>query len=425
MNIMVFGVTHKNSSIALREKVAFSKSKLQHAYEYFKNSNFVEEAVILSTCNRSEIFAVVQQLEEGEKWFKSFYENLFQLEEDQLEGHYIVKKGQEAVNYLYEVCCGLDSLVLGEDQILGQVKDAHYRAMEIKGTGKVLNRLFIEAVTVAKEIKTKTGISENPISISSIAVKQMEKTLKHLKNKNVLVIGFGKMSRIAIENLLEKGVATIYICNRSNEAIENMMKKHHQIKYIPFEEKYSVINQVDIVISATAAPHYVLHYEELKEVYKEKNTICMVDIALPRDIDPQIEELNGINLYHIDQLKEVIDESLTYRTQCIEEIKQFIAEAIKKFEEWYNCLPIYPRIEAIKNYSQRLTEEELEGLFKKLSHMEDKDKELIEIVVKSLIKKMWKKPILQMKNAGITGRGEQMASMVDELFDLQRSLSNK
>ncbi|WP_026477229.1 glutamyl-tRNA reductase [Alkaliphilus transvaalensis] len=425
MKIMVFGVTHKNSSIELREKVAFSKSKLQQAYDALKASTFVEEAVILSTCNRSEIFAVVKAIEEGEAWFKDFYYNFFHLKEDQLEGRYLIKKGREAVAYLYEVCCGLDSLVLGEDQILGQVKDAHNYAMEIKATGKVLNRLFLEAIAKAKEIKTRTAISENPLSISSIAVKKIENTLGSLKGREALVIGFGKMSRIAIENLLEKGVETIYICNRNKESLQVLLSKHPQIQYIPFTEKYSKINEVDVVISATAAPHYVFHYQEFKEIYQGKNQICMVDIALPRDIDPLLEKIDGVSLFHIDQLKEVVEESISFRNKCIEEMEGYLEESILKFEDWYRCLPIYPRIEALQSYTQRLTDEELASLFKRLSPMEDKDKELIEVVVRSLIKKMWKKPILQMKQAGVTGRGEQMASMVDELFDLQKNLGNQ
>ncbi|MBM7614714.1 glutamyl-tRNA reductase [Alkaliphilus hydrothermalis] len=425
MKIMVFGVTHKNSSIALREKVAYSRSKLEKAYAHLKESAFVEEAVIVSTCNRSEVFAIVEDIEKGTKWFKNFYQNFFHLQPQELEGHYIAKTGREAIEYLYEVCCGLDSLVLGEDQILGQVKEAHQKALDHSATGKVLNRLFLEAVTVAKELKTKTAISENPLSISSIAVKQMETSLGGLAGKRILVVGYGEMSRIAIENLLEKEVDTIYICNRTSGAIEALEKKYPQIKYLPYEEKYSKINEIDAVLSATSAPHYIFHYDEVKELYKGEGSVCMVDIALPRDIDPLLEGIKGMTLYHIDHLKAVVEESLLYRQQCIEEMKEFIQKSVDKYIEWYRCLPIYPRIKALKSYSQKMTDEELEGLFKKLSHMEEKDKELIEVVVRSLIKKMWKKPILQMKHAGVNGRGEQVAAVVDELFDLNTNIRNE
>lgn len=418
MKLVAFGITHQNSTIALREKVAFSRSKLQKAYNLMRKDCFVKEAVILSTCNRSEIVAVVEDTNGAEEWFKSFYIDFFQLQQEDIEGHYIYKSKKEVARYLYEVCCGLDSLVLGEDQILGQVKEAHQNAMELKGCGKILNKLFLEAITTAKEIRTKTSISENPLSISYIAVKQVEKQLGSLKNKKVLVIGYGEMSRLAVEHLLDKGVSAIYISNRRKEIIESLMEKHRNIYYINFDERYEVLKEVDILISATGAPHYIYYKEAFSSYYQGDKPLCIVDIALPRDVDPAIREIQGISLFHIDQLKDIADENLNSRKSLIIEIKKAIEDAIKDYEGWYQCLPIYPKIEAIKNYSQQLTDEELDKMFKKLSHIEQKDKETIEIIVRSLVKKMWRKPILQLKDAGIKGKGEEMASFVDELLGL-------
>ncbi|MEW9123653.1 MAG: glutamyl-tRNA reductase [Thermotaleaceae bacterium] len=418
MKLVAFGITHQNSTIALREKVAFSRSKLQKAYSLMRKDCFVKEAVILSTCNRSEIVAVVEDTNGAEEWFKSFYIDFFQLQQEDIEGHYIYKSKKEVARYLYEVCCGLDSLVLGEDQILGQVKEAHQNAMELKGCGKILNKLFLEAITTAKEIRTKTSISENPLSISYIAVKQVEKQLGSLKNKKVLVIGYGEMSRLAVEHLLDKGVSAIYISNRRKEIIESLMEKHRNIYYINFDERYEVLKEVDILISATGAPHYIYYKEDFNSYYQGDKPLCIVDIALPRDVDPAIREIQGISLFHIDQLKDIADENLNSRKSLIIEIKKAIEDAIKDYEGWYQCLPVYPKIEAIKNYSQQLTDEELDKMFKKLSHIEQKDKETIEIIVRSLVKKMWRKPILQLKDAGIKGKGEEMASFVDELLGL-------
>ena len=425
MKLLVFGITHKNSNIALREKVAFSKTKLLQAYDFFKASEFIEEAIILSTCNRSEIFAVVRNIKEGEARFKSFYEEFFKLSEGELEGCYSFRSGRAAIQYLFEVCCGLDSLVLGEDQILGQVKEAHGAALELRVSGKILNKLFLEAVAAAKEIKTKTGISENSLSISSIAVKQIEQELLELKGKRIMVIGFGKMSRIAIENLLDKEVQEIYICNRSRELIKDVLVKYQQVKYITFDERYAYINRVDAIISATSAPHYVLHPEEFSRSSSgsEGHRLCLVDIALPRDIDPAIGELKGVSLYHIDQLKEIANENLVYRQKCIEDINSCIEEKVEAYVHWYRCLPIHPRIEAIQDYSKRLTDQELEKLFKRLQHMEEKDRQVIEVVIRSLIKKMWKQPILQLKKAGNHGKGEEFASFVDELFGFENKAS--
>ncbi|ABR46301.1 Glutamyl-tRNA reductase [Alkaliphilus metalliredigens QYMF] len=418
MKIIVFGITHKKATIDLREKVAFSQSKKQEAYSLLKESPFIHEAVILSTCNRSEVFAVVQDTSIARRWFKRFYTDFFQLKETALEGCNHFEKGREAVQYLYHVCVGVDSLVIGEDQILGQVKEAHAEALDFAATGKILNKLFLEAVTTAKEVKTETAISENALSISSIAVKQMENHLKGLVGKTVLVVGFGKMSRIAIENLLCKGIKRLYICNRTKESVQELIEKHPQIHYLSYDQKYEMLNGVDAVISATGAPHFIFYKEDMEKIYQKHRPMCMIDIALPRDIDPAVKEIEGIELFHIDDLKEIANENLAYRMDCIEIIKQSINEAIEKYEGWYQCLPIYPRIQAIKAYSETLTDQELEKLFKRLDHMAEEDRQVIEVVVKSLVKKMWKTPILQLKDAGIRGNGEAFAAFVDEFLGL-------
>jgi len=424
MKIIVFGITHKSSTIDLREKVSFSRSRKLEAYSLLKKSPFIEEAVILSTCNRSEVLAVVQDATIAENWFKRFYIDFFQLKDETLEGTHHFQKERGAIQYLYRVCAGLDSLVIGEDQILGQVKEAHAEALELRATGKILNKLFLEAVTTAKEVKTKTSISQNSLSISSIAVKQIEKHLKSLVGKKVLVVGFGKMSRIAIESLISKGIHKLYICNRTNESAHKLIEQHSQLYYLSYDQKYEILNDVDAVISATGAPHFIFHKADIERVYRQHRPMCMIDIALPRDIDPAVQELDGVTLFHIDDLKGIANENLSYRMQCMEVINEAIDKAIEKYEEWYQCLPIYSRIQAIKTYSETLTEQELEKLFKRLQHMEEKDRQIIEIVVKSLVRKMWKTPILQLKGARTSGNVEQFAGFVDEFLGLDHRCSN-
>jgi len=425
MKLVVFGVTHRNAPISLREKVAFSKSKVAHAYELMAQEPFIKESIIISTCNRSEIFAIVEEVERGAGWFTQFYEDLFRLAPETLKGYTLYKTGSEAVTYLYEICCGMDSLVLGEDQILGQVKDAYYEGMEAGASGKALNRLFLEAISTAKEIKGTTGISNNSLSISAIAVKQIERNLGNLAGKKVLVIGLGTMSRIAIENLLEKGVDTVFVSNRSQGAIEALKAKHPEIQYFAFEERYDLLDQVEIVISATGSPHCVLKEQPFRAYYHGNQPLCIVDIALPRDVESSIGLVEGVSLFHIDELREIAAENMAFRENCIEAVKESIQAGVKEYCNWYRCLPVYSRIEAIKEYSEQLTDEELERLFKQLSHIPDRDKKHITLVVKSLIKKIWRKPILQMKHAGISGRGNEVSAMIDELFDFHQIKQRK
>lgn len=417
MKLVVFGVTHKTAPISLREKVAFTKSKVAHAYELMEQEPFIKESIIISTCNRSEVFAIVEDIKKGQLWFTRFFEAFFQLAPDTLQGCTLYKTGPEAAQYLFEICCGMDSLVLGEDQILGQVKDAYYEGMEAGASGKILNRLFLEAISTAKEIKATTGISNNSLSISSIAVKQIERKLGDLSGKKVLVIGLGTMGRIAIENLLEKGVGTVFVSNRSQGAFEALKKKHPSLQTIAFEERYQLLDQVEIVISATGSPHCVLKEQPFREHYHGKQPLCIVDIALPRDVESGIGQVAGVSLFHIDELKEIAAENMAYRESCLQVIREAIQVGVQEYCDWYRCLPIYARIEALKQYSDQLTEEELERLFRQLSHLSEGDKAHIALVVKSLVKKIWRKPILQMKQAGISGRGENMGALIDELFD--------
>lgn len=418
MKIVVFSVNYKTSSIELRERVAYSNKKLKGAYEIIRGDDFIKEGIIISTCNRSEIFALVEDVDLAEDYLKGFYKSFFNLEEGEIDSHYLFKSRYDAVRYLYEVCIGLDSLVLGEDQILGQVKDAYSKAVEYGGSGKALNKMFLEAITKAKEIKTKTNISENPLSISYIGIKQLEKHFNTLEGKNVLILGYGKMGELALKHLMDKGVNKIYICNRREKDIKAICEKNDLIEYIHFGQKYEYINQVDIVIGSTAAPHFVYLKEELEVHIKENKELAILDIALPRDIDPLIGEMKNIEIYHIDQLQEIANENMLFRKGLIDEINRYIDEGIDEYYKWYKCIPIYPKIKAIKDYSQDITEEELDKMFKKLSHIDNRDKETIETVVRSMVKKMWRTPILQLKNAGNQGRAEEMATFVSEFLGL-------
>ncbi|WP_350342937.1 glutamyl-tRNA reductase [Proteinivorax tanatarense] len=417
MRIVVFGVTFKTSNIAVRERVAFNKSQIEEAYAYFRKTNFIEESVIISTCNRSEVYAVVKNPETAKEWFRDFFERYFNLRKRELTGSYFIKKEREAVNHIFRVSCGLDSLVLGEDQILGQVKDAFVYALENKHSKKILNRLFNEAVSFAKGAKTKTEISQKPLSISTIAVQQMEQTLGNIQGEKILVIGFGQMSRVSIENLLDKKAAIVFICNRTGKSVRKFQENHKKTVYIPYEERYNVINEVAAVLTATAANSHVLKKSQFSKEVINKN-VCIIDIALPRDVDPDIGKIAGVSLYHMEQLKKVVHSNRKYREKCKDKIEEEIENIVDKYQDWYRCLPIFPTIAALKDYTHKLAEKELQILFNRYSTEVDNEKELIESVAKRITNKMWKRPILHMKNAGQKGEGEQVAAVFNDIFGL-------
>ncbi|QZY57362.1 glutamyl-tRNA reductase [Crassaminicella profunda] len=416
MEIVVVGINHKNSPLEIREKVSFSKSDLEKAYEMFKKSEYVKEVVILSTCNRSEITAVVTEVDEGIQHLKDFYCDFFHTEKDLLDIHFFMNKSDKAVKHVFQLAAGLESLVLGEDQILGQVRNAHEYALERGCTGKVLNKLYREAVTIAKKIKRETAISQNSLSISSIAVKFIEEIFDDLEDKKVLVIGVGKMSRIAIENLIYKGVKEIYVTNRTVGHAINLSERYEEIRVVKFQERYEMIQKVDIVITSTSAPHYVLKKEEIEKNFYKGNRLCIVDIAVPRDVDPEIKNLEGVSVYELDELKKVSLENMEVRLKAAQDAMEMIIEECVQFENWYNCLPVFPVIEEIQEHSLDILESEIESLMKRLDQASSKDKELIEIVMKSMAKKLIKRPILNLKRAGEDRKGKLYAKIASELF---------
>lgn len=411
MKIISFSINHKKAKIDFREKVSFTKSGLLKALEILREGEDFQEGVIISTCNRTELIAVVDSLTNGESRCRKFFTDFFRLDHGEILGQYDFKADTDAVYYLYEVAAGLDSIVLGEDQILGQVKEAYQKARETGASKKVLNKLFLGAITTAKAIRSTTRISENPLSISSIGIQKGKEVLGSLRDKTVLVVGYGKMSRLAMNHLLEEGVRRIFLCNRREEKIKEVQDP--KIQKISYEDKYRILQEEEIhlVISATGAPHVIFEEKNFKGLYqspaKKNHPLVMIDIALPRDIEPAIGKLEGIYLYTVDDLKEIAAKNLQGREALVHEIKHFIEKGVKEYEGWQRCIPVHPKIAKIKGQSSDLVDRELEDLFRKLTHLEEKDQKLIGKKVKSIVGKILKTPILEMKKAGEKGESEE------------------
>lgn len=425
MDIVVVGLSHKKTPIHVRESVSFSESQRDQAYVRLKKAHYIQEFVIISTCNRSEIIAVASDIEKGIAQLKNFYIDFFDLEEKNIDSYFITLCSDDAVKHVFNVASGLDSLVIGEDQILGQLRNAHEYSMEKKSTGRVLNKLFLEAVTTAKKIKRETQISEKSLSISTIAVKFIEKKYDDLRNKKVLVIGVGKMSRIAIENLIYKGVEEIFVTNRTKGHAIDLSKRYEKVGVVDFKDRYKMIPYVDIIISSTSSPHYVLTKDIFEKNYDASKELCIIDIALPRDVDSEIEDLNGVSLYELDELKSVADENFKSRVEAAKVASQLIIEDYIKFENWYNCLPIFPVIKELEEYSQTMANEELEGFLSKFKHLDEKDLRQIELFTKGLTKKLLRRPIHELKRAGEDRQGELYSKVTKELFGLMDASCKK
>jgi len=387
-NIKMVGVD-KDTPLELREKVSFKD--IGEALIKLKELG-LEEVVILSTCHRSEIYFYSQKISTDE--VKDFFINYFGLKEDFMK--YLRQiYGLDAVEHIFRVACGLESMVVGEDQILSQVKEAIDTAQTFNSSGKILFKLFRDAVTLGKKARTDTGIKDLALSISYIAVKFVQEVFEDIKGKKAFVIGLGEMGQNAMKNLLDKG-ADVFVTNRTFSKAIELKEQIPQINIVPYEEKYLHIVTSDIVISATNAPHYTVNYDKFKKIYDGRK-ICMVDIALPRDIDPRIGQIEGVSLYTIDDLKKTAEENKKERLSLIPVIEKMVKEEVDKFEKWYKTLEIEPYIKEVSRYANEVYNTEFQRIVNKLTDVSEKDKENIKIALKRVANKMANKMITYLK----------------------------
>ena len=319
-----------------------------------------------------------------------------------------------AIEHLFKVASGLDSIVLGEDQILGQVKDAHDFSMQLGSSKKIFNKLFREAVNIAKDIKNTTKISHQPLSISYIGIKFLQNKVGNLEGKKALVIGIGKMNRLTMKYLEEEKLDTIYVSNRSHGKVIELESEFKNIVPIRYEDRYKVMNDVDIVISATASPHMIIKYDEMPEIQRK---IFMMDIALPRDIDPKINELENIEVYDIDNLKDIHDKNDKKRKELAKIGYEMISEKNIEFTEWLDSIKIDPTIESLNYKCLEIREDTLEYIYRK-TNLNNRDKKIIDKMLTSALKRLIREPIINLKQTKDKGKREEYIKLVEELFEL-------
>ena len=411
MNIGVIGINHNLAPINIRENVSFTDVQKIEAINYFLDRD-IDEVVILSTCNRSEIYIQAKNIDEKIKFLEDFYERFFNVAD--IKEYLFSKKNTSAVEHLFKVASGLDSIVLGEDQILGQVKDAHDFSMQLGSSKKIFNKLFREAINVAKDIKNTTKISHQPLSISYIGVKFIQSKIGKLEGKKALLIGMGKMNKLTIKYLKEEKLDTIYVSNRNHGKIMELESKFKDIIPIRYEDRYKVMNDIDIVISATSSPHMVIRYDEMPKIQKK---ILMMDIALPRDIDPKINKLENIEIYDIDNLKDIQDKNDNKRKELAKIGRQMISEKIIEFIEWIDSIKIDPTIESLNDKCLEIREDTLDYIYRK-TNLDNRDKKIIDKMLTSALKRLIREPIINLKQIKDKGKREEYIKLIEELFEL-------
>lgn len=341
--IIVLGLNHKTAPVEVREKLAIPESKLPEALKIFFQQGIAHETVIISTCNRTEVYLVHSQ-EEGSTslagqanseiayQIKDFLARYRRVEKNEFENSLYLYEGEECIKHLFRVAAGLDSMVVGEDQVLGQVKTAYLLAHENKTTGKILNVLFQKALNLGKHVRTTTGINRGSVSVASVAVELAEKIFGNLSTKKAMIIGAGEMSEITVKHLVERGIKSIFVTNRTFERAQELARKFGgndlSSLAVRFDEYPAYLETVDIVISSTAAPYPILRKKDILPVIRKRKyrALFLIDLAVPRDIEAEVNEIDNVYLYNIDDLQEIVNSNLKEREKEIEKCNQIINE---------------------------------------------------------------------------------------------------
>ncbi|WAA13942.1 glutamyl-tRNA reductase [Fervidibacillus halotolerans] len=421
MQLIVVGLNYKTAPVEIRERLSFQETHLEDGMLELNDSKSILENVIISTCNRTEVYAVVEQLHTGKQEIKQFLEDWFQIRKESFEPYLYIYENDELVKHLFRVTCGLDSMILGETQILGQVKLSFLRAQKIGVTNTIFNQLFKDAVTVAKKAHSETEIADHPVSVSYAAVELAKKIFGNLSNKKVLVIGAGKMGELALKNLQSSGASDITIMNRTYETALKVAEKFaaHACTFDEFEKR---LFDADIVISSTGAKDYIITKPLVEKLVKLNNQKPMffVDIAVPRDIDPRINEFSSVFLYDIDDLEGIVEANISERERAAIQIEEMVEDATLNFNKWFNTLDVVPLIASLREKAFTIQKQTMDSLEKKLPDLSEREKKVIGKHMKSIVNQLLKDPIVQIKELASKPNGEDALNCFKHIFDLKQ-----
>ena len=334
MHFQIVGINHKSAPIGIREKVSFSAKELGSALRQLASSEAIAETLILSTCNRVELYSITGDLRQGFQSAVEFLCGFHKIENKYLKEHLYCLHDTHALRHLFRVVSSLDSMVVGETQIFGQVKDALAKAKESATIGKQLNKIFEEAIRVGKKARAETAIGKGAVSISSAAIALAKKIFGNLNNKKILIIGAGKIAELAVDNLYAKGVKTVIVANRTFDKAKELASLFGG-QAVGFDQIFGCLQDADILISSTSAPHYIITYKHIAEAMKLRNhrTLFLIDLGLPRNISPEVSELEQVHLYNIDGLTSVCDANIRERLLEVKKVEQIIERRMARLEK--------------------------------------------------------------------------------------------
>ncbi|WP_068500067.1 glutamyl-tRNA reductase [Paenibacillus kribbensis] len=425
MHIVVVGLNYRTAPVEVRERFTFAEQDLPKALEQLKLTKSVLEGVVVATCNRTEIYVVVDRLHMCGYFIRSFMEQWFGIPRDQFTQHLYIYEDEQAIRHLFRVTCGLDSMVIGETQILGQVKNAFLQAQSQKITATWFNMLFKQAVTLGKRAHSETSIGESAVSVSYAAVELGKRIFGMFTDKKVLILGAGKMSELTVKHLYSGGAAEVIVANRTLSRAEDLASKFHGTP-VTMEEGIQRLVDVDIVISSTGAQGYILDRDRVEASMKRRQSrpLFMIDIAVPRDLDPAIGELPNVFLYDIDDLEGIVESNLEMRRTEAAKIEHMIEGELSEFYQWLKTMGVRPVIRALQEKAESVHQDTLESLFNKLPELDERQRKVISRLTKSMLNQMMHDPINRVKELAVQKQGNEALELFSHIFALEDRLED-
>ena len=418
MNFQLIGVNHLSAPLSLRERLVVTEAQLPEAVRTLVKQPGVDEGMVLSTCNRVEVLTSTRQGAD----LRGFLRSYFGLTRETLDSHLYEFEQREAVRHVFRVASSLDSMVVGEPQILGQVKEAYALARSLGAINSSLEALLSRAFAVAKRVRSETAIGSSSVSIASVAVELAEKIFGSLEQTTVFVVGAGKMAELAARHLMARGAGKIMVCNRTYERAVELAEAFGG-QAVPFDRLHQVADQADIILTSTGASEPVFrkdHGESLRSRRKNR-PVFFVDIAVPRNVDPEVNKLDGLFVYDIDDLQSVAATNTAERRKEAERAEKIIELEVERFAVRMKSLEVVPTILSLQEYCETIRQAEIDRIRGRLGQISPEQEEAIEAMTRGIINKLLHTPITTLKSSAAHPEAATIHEMIRRLFNLDIS----
>jgi glutamyl-tRNA reductase len=419
MNILVAGLNHKTAPVEVREKLAFNDQNLPRALIELRARMPGLETTIISTCNRVEIYVAATGAEKLSEDITRFLSDFHDIDPDSFSSHLYHHYDYDAVRHLFTVSSSLDSLVVGEAEILGQVKSAYMFGLQEGVTGKVLNNLFQNAFAAAKKVRTSSSIGRQKVSVASVAVEFAQKIFSDFSDKTVMIIGAGEMGELTLKHIVEKGISAVIVANRTYHKAVDLANEYNgmAIKYESFMDN---MHQADVVISTSGAPHYIIFPKQMPQVLRARRNkpMLLIDIAVPRDIHPDLQKVENVYLYDIDDLQKIVSENIGFREKELEHCSKIIEAETENFMAWLKTLDVGDVIREFREELHEIRKTELARSFNKLPEMNDVYRQEIEYLTERIVNKILNHPTQVLKKEASKEARYRYIDALKNLFGL-------